>query len=120
MQPGSIGILHRGKIGVFLAACLKEAGHAVSWVSEGRSPRIRKRAGKHTLLDAGSIARLCEVTTVIISVCPPEAAEKVAAQVMAHSFVGLYLGPLRFSWVAPWLFPLPPPILLTYLLPPPI
>jgi 3-hydroxyisobutyrate dehydrogenase-like beta-hydroxyacid dehydrogenase len=86
-----VGVLHPGKMGIFVAACVQENGHSVYWASEGRSQQTRKRAEEHHLHDAGRLATLCETCRVIVSVCPPHAAEKVAEQVMEQSFQGQYL-----------------------------
>ncbi|MBZ0297031.1 MAG: DUF1932 domain-containing protein, partial [Anaerolineae bacterium] len=63
----------------------------VYWASEGRSPQTQERAAEIGLLDAGSVAKLCELCSVIVSVCPPAAAESVASGVIAQGFNGLYL-----------------------------
>ena len=91
MNKQNIGILHPGMMGICVAATVQNSGHNVYWVSEGRSPQTRERAEKYSLLDAGSLAELCETCSVIISVCPPHAAEELAEEVLAHAFQGLYL-----------------------------
>lgn len=85
-----IGILHPGEMGVFVAASARQSGHAVFWVSEGRSPETRQRAEEHALQDAGSLEALCQSSSIMLSVCPPHAAEEVAEQVAGCSFQGLY------------------------------
>ena len=87
----NVGILHPGEMGVSVAVSARESGHTVLWASEGRSPQTCKRAHDHSLVDAGSLDKLCRVCSVIISVCPPYAAEGIAEQVAAHSFQGLYV-----------------------------
>jgi 3-hydroxyisobutyrate dehydrogenase-like beta-hydroxyacid dehydrogenase len=87
----NIGILHPGEMGISIAASAQNSGQRVYWVSQGRSPKSHQRAGQHGLLDAGTIERLCETCSVIVSVCPPHAAEAVAQQVAAQGFRGLYL-----------------------------
>ena len=86
-----VGILHPGEMGISLAASAQNTGHTVHWASEGRSRRTHARAAEFDLLDAETLARLCEVCSVITCVCPPHAAEEVATQVLAHSFTGLYV-----------------------------
>ncbi|UCH20816.1 MAG: NAD(P)-dependent oxidoreductase [Deltaproteobacteria bacterium] len=86
-----VGILHPGMMGICVAASVQNSGHMVYWTSEARSPQTRERAEKFSLSDTGTMAALCEKCTVIVSVCPPHAAEEVAEQVLAHSFQGLYL-----------------------------
>ena len=86
-----IGVIHPGLMGICVAATIQNSGHDVYWVAEGRSPQSRQRAEKINLTDAGTLPALCETCAVIISVCPPHAAEAVAEKVLAHSFQGLYL-----------------------------
>jgi 3-hydroxyisobutyrate dehydrogenase-like beta-hydroxyacid dehydrogenase len=78
-------------MGVSVAASAKNGGHQVYWVSAGRSSRTIQRATGIDLHDMGTLSRLCRRCDVIISVCPPDAAETVADQVLDHSFAGLYL-----------------------------
>jgi 3-hydroxyisobutyrate dehydrogenase-like beta-hydroxyacid dehydrogenase len=63
----------------------------VYWASEGRSPATRARAEKIGLRDAGTLANLCAECAIVVSVCPPHAAESVADQVIATGFQGRYL-----------------------------
>jgi 3-hydroxyisobutyrate dehydrogenase-like beta-hydroxyacid dehydrogenase len=91
MDAQNVGILHPGDMGVSVAATIRNGGHSVYWASEGRSAETRQRAEKHGLLDAGSLAQLCQICTVIVSVCPPDAAEDLAKQVLSVDFKGLYL-----------------------------
>ena len=78
-------------MGSAVAATVRNSGHEVCWVSEGRSHRTRARAESAGLTDAGTLAHLCETCPVILSVCPPEFAADLAAQVLAHGFRGTYL-----------------------------
>jgi 3-hydroxyisobutyrate dehydrogenase-like beta-hydroxyacid dehydrogenase len=91
MEKIKLGILHPGKMGIFVAACLQKNGHSVYWASAGRSSQTRLRAEQYQLQDAGTLASLCETCQVIASVCPPHAAEEVAGQVIVQSFHGQYL-----------------------------
>jgi len=87
----NVGILHPGEMGISVAATIQNSGHTVYWVSEGRSAQSRARAEKHGLLDASSLAHLVEICPVVVSVCPPDAAEDLAHDVLTHPFTGLYL-----------------------------
>ena len=96
MTPETIGILHPGAMGVSVAASAKNTGHTVYWASdywasEGRSPQTHKRAEQVGLVDKHSIAKICDECSVIVSVCPPHAAEDVAQEVIDHTFNGIYL-----------------------------
>jgi 3-hydroxyisobutyrate dehydrogenase-like beta-hydroxyacid dehydrogenase len=86
-----IGLLHPGDMGAFIGAMARQNGHAVSWASEGRSAATRARAERAGLRDAGTVPALCAACSVIVSVCPPHAAEAVAGQVAEHGFQGLYV-----------------------------
>jgi 3-hydroxyisobutyrate dehydrogenase-like beta-hydroxyacid dehydrogenase len=86
-----VGILHPGEMGISVAASALKSGSLVYWASEGRSPKTRERAERYGLTNASTLAKLCETCSVIISVCPPHAAEEVGKEVLAHSFKGLYV-----------------------------
>jgi 3-hydroxyisobutyrate dehydrogenase-like beta-hydroxyacid dehydrogenase len=93
----NLGILHPGAMGSGVAAAAVAAGAAVSagrtvwWASEGRSDASRARAERAGLRDAGTLAALCGRCELILSVCPPHAAEDVADAVLATGYRGLYL-----------------------------
>jgi 3-hydroxyisobutyrate dehydrogenase-like beta-hydroxyacid dehydrogenase len=91
MSGLKIGVLHPGAMGESLAATAKNTGHQVYWASAGRSDQTRLRAKEHDLQDAGTVEGLSRVCPVIVSVCPPHAAEAVASQVLESGFKGLYL-----------------------------
>jgi 3-hydroxyisobutyrate dehydrogenase-like beta-hydroxyacid dehydrogenase len=86
-----LGILHPGNMGVSVAASARNSGCEVYWASEGRSAQTRERAEERGLRDAGTAANLCRTCSVLVSVCPPYAAEDVAEEVLRHNFTGLYL-----------------------------
>ncbi len=87
----TLGILHPGLMGVSVAAAAQSSGHTVVWASEGRSPATRQRAESQGLTDAGTLEALCRACSVIVSICPPHAAEQVAAAVLETGFRGLFL-----------------------------
>lgn len=91
MSAPQIGIVHPGEMGVSIAANLQQSGHPVAWASAGRSPATVDRAAQHALRDAGTLEALCAACAVIVSVCPPHAAEDVARDVLAAGFRGLYV-----------------------------
>ena len=91
MTSQRIGLVHPGEMGISLAATAQSSGHQVYWASEGRSTQTRKRAAQFNLQDAQTFANLCATCSLIVSVCPPHAAETVAQQVLAHGFTGMYL-----------------------------
>jgi 3-hydroxyisobutyrate dehydrogenase-like beta-hydroxyacid dehydrogenase len=77
-------------MGISIAASAKNSGQEVYWVSEGRGPATRDRAAKYGLRDAGSLRELCAQCSIVLSVCPPHAAESVADQVIETGFNGLF------------------------------
>ena len=87
----NIGLLHPGMMGVSIGVSAKDSGNTVYWVSEKRSPESTERANDAGLEDAGTLAKLCEICEVIVSVCPPAAAENVADKVITQGFSGLYI-----------------------------
>lgn len=91
MSKPKLGVLHPGNMGISVAASAQNSGCEVYWASDGRSQQTRVRADQYGLHDARNLARLCEVCEVIVSVCPPHAAESVAEQVAAQNFRGVYL-----------------------------
>ena len=86
-----IGILHPGEMGISIAASALNSGNRVYWLSENRSAKTRQRAEEHQLVEIGSMSEFCGICDIIISICPPHAAEEVAQQVTENRFRGLYL-----------------------------
>lgn len=91
MNPQKIGILHPGAMGISVAVSAQNSGRSVYWVSSGRSTQTRERAEKYKLLDAETLDQLCRICSIIISVCPPHAANDVANAVLSHNFQGTYV-----------------------------
>jgi 3-hydroxyisobutyrate dehydrogenase-like beta-hydroxyacid dehydrogenase len=86
-----VGILHPGKMGISVAVAIQTGGHTVHWVSAGRSSQSRERAQTYHLQDASALKEFCQTCAVVVSVCPPHAAEDVAAQVAAQAYRGVYV-----------------------------
>ena len=86
----TVGIIHPGAMGISIAASAQAAGQAVYWAADGRSASTRQRAQQHKLLEVASLSRLVDCCDVILCICPPHAAESVAAAVRAAGFAGLY------------------------------
>lgn len=87
----NLGILHPGQMGISVAASARNSGCTVYWVGAARSAQSRARAEEQGLRDAGDLATLCRQSEIIVSVCPPHAAEEVANEVMAQSFRGIFV-----------------------------
>ncbi len=86
----SIGLISPGNMGVSIAASAIHNGHHVYWASQGRSEDTRKRAEENNLVDVGTLAELCRQCSIMLSVVPPSAAEKVAEEVAAQQFSGAF------------------------------
>jgi len=91
MPNQRIGILHPGEMGIFIASSAKNSGCDVYWTSEGRRPATRERADKFELHEAPTLVELCEACPIVVSVCPPHAAETLAAEVVRAGFRGLFV-----------------------------
>jgi 3-hydroxyisobutyrate dehydrogenase-like beta-hydroxyacid dehydrogenase len=89
-----IGLLHPGQMGFAVGCTLKNSGHEVFWISQGRSAQTAERAHTAGFHDAGTLDALAYGAEVIVSVCPPEfaasVAESVAQSVARSGFKGLY------------------------------
>jgi 3-hydroxyisobutyrate dehydrogenase-like beta-hydroxyacid dehydrogenase len=85
-----IGLLHPGQMGFAVGCTLKNSGHDVLWASEGRSPHTVNRASTAGFEDTGTLDKLAQSASVIVSVCPPEFARDVAQRVAWTGFSGLY------------------------------
>ena len=64
---------------------------SVLWVGEGRSSASRSRAEACGLRDVDSLEAISLQADVILSVCPPEAADATAEAVVDAGFAGLYV-----------------------------
>lgn len=91
MAKQTVGILHPGAMGISVAVSMIDSGYDVLWASAGRSYESKQRANEHNLTDVGTLADLCQKCQIIVSVCPPHAAEQVAEDVIRNGFSGLYL-----------------------------
>ncbi|KIF72387.1 phosphogluconate dehydrogenase [Streptomyces sp. AcH 505] len=79
-----VGLLHPGSMGAAFGAQLRSRGTTVLWCPDGRSAATRRRA-EQAGLEPESLTGLLARAHLVISLCPPAAAEDVAAQVAAHA-----------------------------------
>ena len=83
-----VGLLHPGQMG----AAVGSAVHGdVLWASDGRSDATGLRAGAAGFTDVDSVDELVRSCDVIISICPPAAAEKVARGVFDAGFERIFV-----------------------------
>ncbi|WP_331752362.1 DUF1932 domain-containing protein [Streptomyces sp. NBC_00829] len=101
----AVTLLNPGSMGAPLAAQAVKAGHRVRWVAAGRSELTRSRAERAGLVACASLHEALASSDVVLSVCPPHAAEDVAAVVSHHRFTGIYvdanaISPQRMARIA--------------------
>ncbi|MCH6159936.1 NAD(P)-dependent oxidoreductase [Streptomyces marispadix] len=99
-------ILHPGQMGTAVAREMLRNDHAdVVWLPAGRSPATRERAEQAGLRAVGDIGALAAESSVVMSICPSDAAEDVAQEVANQGFTGIYveanaIGPERVRGIA--------------------
>lgn len=87
----TLTVLHPGAMGAAVATQASRPGHHVLWVPADRSPATQARAQKAGLTACPSLAEALDASEVVLSLCPPQAAEDVAVSVARHGFTGLYV-----------------------------
>jgi 3-hydroxyisobutyrate dehydrogenase-like beta-hydroxyacid dehydrogenase len=85
-----IGLIHPGAMGASVGAAARSNQHTVLWASEGRGASTAARARRANLEDVGTVAALVNASEIVLSVCPPHAAEEVASEVAQLGFSGVY------------------------------
>ncbi|KOU79831.1 phosphogluconate dehydrogenase [Streptomyces sp. XY66] len=78
-------------MGAAVAAQAVAAGHEVLWIPEGRSEATRRRANEAGATASASLGEALERSEIVLSICPPQAAEDVATSVVGHAFAGVYV-----------------------------
>ncbi|MFJ5787889.1 NAD(P)-dependent oxidoreductase [Streptomyces hydrogenans] len=91
MDQPTVGILHPGSMGAAVAACAATNAAAVLWCETGRSPASAGRAAQFGLTPVATLSDLLDRSDIVISLCPPAAAEDLARDVAAHRFTGVYV-----------------------------
>lgn len=91
MDQPTVGILHPGSMGAAIAACAATNAAAVVWCSAGRSAASTMRAEQFGLTPVATLSELLDRSDIVISLCPPAAAEDLAHDVAGHRFDGVYL-----------------------------
>jgi 3-hydroxyisobutyrate dehydrogenase-like beta-hydroxyacid dehydrogenase len=98
----TVGVLHPGQMGAAVAAQVRRRGVPVLWCPAGRSPRTAQRAADAGLRPVTNLADLLDHADVVLSICPPAAAEDLARSVAAHGYTGIFveanaISPARFQ-----------------------
>ncbi|MGA5424392.1 DUF1932 domain-containing protein [Streptomyces lavendulocolor] len=110
MDQPTVGILHPGSMGAAVAACAATNAAQVLWCEAGRSPASAARAARFGLTPVGTLAELLDRSDIVISLCPPAAAEDLAAETASYGFGGWFveanaISPERMRQVENLLFP---------------
>lgn len=110
MDQPTVGILHPGSMGAAVAACAATNAAEVLWCETGRSTASVERATRFGLSPVATLAELVDRSDIVISLCPPAAAEGLARNVAGHHFAGVYveanaINPVRTQRIATLLEP---------------
>ncbi|AGS73869.1 NAD(P)-dependent oxidoreductase [Streptomyces collinus] len=91
MAQPTVGILHPGSMGAAVAACAATNAAEVLWCETGRSTASVERAAQFGLTPVATLAELLDRADIVMSLCPPAAAEDLARDVAGHRFAGVYV-----------------------------
>jgi 3-hydroxyisobutyrate dehydrogenase-like beta-hydroxyacid dehydrogenase len=91
MTATTIGLINPGAMGASVGAAAGTSGARVIWAGDRRSADTRARAERAELIDCGTTAKLADEADIILSVCPPHAAEDVAVEIAERGFRGIYV-----------------------------
>ncbi|MFF8910954.1 DUF1932 domain-containing protein [Streptomyces olivaceoviridis] len=91
MDQPTVGILHPGSMGAAVAARAATNAAKVLWCETGRSTASVERAAQFGLTPVATLAELLDRSDIVISLCPPAAAEDLARDVAGHRFAGVYV-----------------------------
>ncbi|MFF4534234.1 DUF1932 domain-containing protein [Streptomyces sp. NPDC001407] len=91
MDQPTVGILHPGSMGAAVAACAATNGASIVWCEAGRSAASAARAARFGLTAVATLPELVDRSDIVISLCPPAAAEDLARDVAGHGFAGVYV-----------------------------
>jgi 3-hydroxyisobutyrate dehydrogenase-like beta-hydroxyacid dehydrogenase len=86
-----VGVVHPGQMGAAIAAQAVRAGAHVLWCPAGRSPATAMRAEEAGLEPVQDLAALLARCQVVLSICPPSAAEELAGEVAGIGFGGIFV-----------------------------
>ena len=86
-----IGLVHPGEMGAAVGASCIAAGAEVLWASDGRSAATALRAEQAGLRDVGWLNGLVNRSELVLSVCPPDAAEEMADDVTNLGYHAVYV-----------------------------
>ena len=91
MRAPVVGVLHPGQMGAAVAAQAMRGGARVLWCPAGRGEATARRAAEAGLEPIADLAGLLDRSAVVLSICPPAAAESLARAVADHGFGGVFV-----------------------------
>ncbi|MDT0347556.1 NAD(P)-dependent oxidoreductase [Streptomyces litchfieldiae] len=91
MDHPTVAVLHPGSMGAAVASCAATNAAHVLWCPAGRSPATAARAQLHGLEPVADLKQMLARADVLLSLCPPVAAEDVAGDIAELRFTGLYV-----------------------------
>ncbi|MFF8373517.1 DUF1932 domain-containing protein [Streptomyces lydicus] len=91
MDQPTVGILHPGSMGAAVAGCAAANAAEVLWCEAARSTASAARAEQFGLTPVPTLPELLDRSDIVISLCPPAAAEDLARVVAEHRFTGVYV-----------------------------
>ncbi|EYT77974.1 phosphogluconate dehydrogenase [Streptomyces sp. Tu 6176] len=91
MDQPTVGILHPGSMGAAVAACAAINAAETLWCKTGRSTASVERAAQFGLTPVPTLTELLDRSDIVISLCPPAAAEDLARDVSGHRFAGVFV-----------------------------
>ncbi|MGH3961791.1 MAG: DUF1932 domain-containing protein [Pseudonocardiaceae bacterium] len=86
----TVGLLHPGRMGAGIAAQITANGQTVLWCPDGRSPSTYHRA-EDAGLSPAPLEQLLADSEIVLSICPPAAAEEIATTVAGIGYRGIYV-----------------------------
>lgn len=87
----TIGLISPGAMGASVGAAALKNCDEVIWAGDGRSEATHERAVTAGLTDCGNLDAMTERSDVILSVCPPHDADKVADAIADRNYRGIFI-----------------------------
>jgi 3-hydroxyisobutyrate dehydrogenase-like beta-hydroxyacid dehydrogenase len=86
-----VAVLHPGQMGAAIAGQLSGRGTPTLWCPTGRSEASVTRAASARLQPVADLAELLDRADIVLSICPPAAAEDLASEVAKHRYAGIFV-----------------------------
>ena len=87
----TIGLISPGAMGAAVGAAAVSNGHRVIFAGDNRSQATIARAAHAGLTNCDSLANLYHQSDIVLSICPPHAAQEVASSTIEGGFKGIYV-----------------------------